>query len=376
MHKRRFIWLTLLLAVGLLLPATPALADGDPPDGDGVVIWNEDYILGEDEQLDGDLVVFNGDVTLESGSRVTGSVVVWNGDANVEGTVEEDLIVSGGDIYLGESARVQGDVVCSWDCDVEQEKEAHVDGRIVEGIPLRDLRLDRWRGFPRPPVTLPSPPTSWVSGPKQVLGWVLGVMRDVVGILVIAAVAGLVALIWPHQTRQVGNTVVKAPWPSFGMGLLTLAAATALIIILAITICLSPFAALAALALGAAGLFGWIGVGILVGERLLQTLQTPENKTEIAPMWAAGLGTLLITLIGVGLSAAFCLAVFGWVMIFALGCLGLGAVVLTRFGTAAYAPPRPTPSPPTLATGKEPEPPEPQEEAESSESPEEESNET
>ncbi|MEE9617628.1 MAG: polymer-forming cytoskeletal protein [Anaerolineae bacterium] len=398
MHKQRFIWLILLLAAGLLLPTAPALADGDPPgDDNGVVIWNEDYTLSEGERLDGDLVVFNGDVTLEVGSRVEGSVVIWNGSANVEGTVEGDLIVSGGDIYLGKSARVQGDVVCSWNCELEQEEEARVDGSIVEGIPMQGLRLERWRTLPRTLIPVPSPPTSWVSGPGQVLAWTLRVMRDVVGILVIAAVAGLVALIWPHQTTQVGRAVVEAPWPSFGVGLLTTVAATTLIIALAITICLSPFAALVALSLGAAGLFGWIGVGAVVGERLLQAL----NARGIAPLWTAGLGTLLITLIGMGLSAAFCLAPFGWLMIFVLGCLGLGAVVLTRFGTTAYAPPRPTPSPPVpapvpvekpevppaeeveeeeaelaespsppapmLATDEEPEPSESQEETESSE---------
>jgi hypothetical protein len=161
--------------------------------------------------------------------------------------------------------------------------------------------------------------------------------------------------------------------------LLTVGAATALIIVLAITVCLSPLAALAALGLGAAGLFGWIGVGTLVGERLLQAL----NARGIAPIWAAGLGTLLITLISTGLSAAFCLAPFGWLMVFVLGCLGLGAVVLTRFGTTDYVPStalrqssgqgsgqrpsHPTSPPPVLAPVEEPELYEPQEEAESSE---------
>ena len=55
-------------------------------------------------------------------------------------------------------------------------------------------------------------------------------------------------------------------------------------------------------------------------------------------LWAAGLGTLLITLVGVGLSSAFCLAPLGWLVMIILGCLGLGAVVLTRFGTMPYTP--------------------------------------
>ena len=127
--------------------------------------------------------------------------------------------------------------------------------------------------------------------------------------------------------------------------MLTMVAATVIAIALAITICLSPVAILAALALGAAGLFGWIGIGAVVGERLLQAL----NARETAPLWAAGLGTLLITLIGTGLSIAFCLAPIGWLMMFVLGCLGLGAVVLTRFGTTTYVP----------ATGSGPRPPRP-----------------
>lgn len=325
----QFAICSLLLFGGLLLPATPALADGGPPGDDGVVIWDEDYTLEEDERLDGDLVVFNGDATLEAGSRVEGSVVIWNGGARVEGTIEGDLVVSGGDIYLADSAWVERDVVCSWNCDVEQEEGARVDGRIVEDVPLLDFLFEDWHGFP---VSVPSPPTFWGSGPERVLDWVLRAVRDAVGILVVAVVAGLVALIWPHQTARVGQTVVEAPWPSFGIGLLTAAAAIVLIIALAITICLAPLSALTALALGTAGLFGWIGIGALVGERLLQALKA----REIAPLWAAGLGTLLITLISTGLSAALCLAPIGWLVVFILGCLGLGAVVLTRFGTTPY----------------------------------------
>ena len=374
MYKRWLIGLTALLAGLLLFPAAPALADGDPPNDDGTVIWNEDYTLEEDDWLDGDLIVFNGDVTLEPGSHVEGSVIIWNGSAEVDGTVERDLVVSGGDIALGDSARVKGNIVCSWSCDLDQEPGAQVDGGIVEGIPVPDLQIDRVPPAPR----IPSLPALWDAGPGRVLDWTVRAVRTLVAIVVIGAVAGLVALIWPQQTAQVGRTVADAPGPSLGIGLLTSIAGTAFIIALAITICLSPVAVLAALALSAAGLFGWIAVGAVVGERLMRAL----NVQQIAPMWAAGLGALLITLIGTGLSAAFCLAPIGWLMIFALGSVGLGAVVLTRFGTTAYtgstsaapippgpAPPPPAPSPPegpglSADLGSEvegPEPPEPPE---------------
>jgi hypothetical protein len=362
MHKRRWIWLTVLLAGALFLPATPALADGGPPGDDGIVIWNEDYTLEESERLAGDLVVFNGDVTLESDSHVAGSVIVWNGNATVDGTVEKDLVVSGGDATLGASAWVKRDVVCTWNCDLEQEEGARVDGNITEGLPVQGLRLDRWRDLTLPLPAAPAPLTFWSASPGRILGWLLRAIRGVTAILVVAAVAGLVALIWPHQTAQVGRAMVSAPWHSLGLGLLTSVVATALIVALAITVCLSPVAALAALALGVAGLFGWIAVGALVGERLLQAL----NVRGVAPLWAASLGTLLVTLIGMGLSAAFCLAPLGWLTIIALGCLGLGAVVLTRFGTMPYTPStasgcglsHPTPPSPMPPPAEAPEPPE------------------
>jgi hypothetical protein len=132
-----------------------------------------------------------------------------------------------------------------------------------------------------------------------------------------------------------------------------------LIIALAITICLSPAAALIALALGVAGLFGWVAIGARVGRRLLEAL----GAGRIEPLWVAGLGTLIITLITVGLSAAFCLAPLGWLLMVVIGCFGLGAVVLTRFGTTPYVPGQrretPEPPPPPPATEGTAEPPSP-----------------
>jgi hypothetical protein len=189
----------------------------------------------------------------------------------------------------------------------------------------------------------------WLSGPEQLLRWILRIIRGLVTILVIAATGGVVALIWPQATAQVGRTAFESPGASLGVGFLTIVAAIALIIALAITICLSPVAALVALLLGAAGLLGWVAIGARVGERLLGAL----GAGEVAPLWVAGLGTLVITLITVGLTAGFCLAPLGWVLMFVIGCFGLGAVVLTRFGTTEYVPGQrreadEPPSPPAL----------------------------
>jgi len=337
MTRRLLIWLTVIVLGALWLPTTTVTAASEQPD-DGVVIWNEDYVLGEDETLDGDLVVFNGDVTLESGSRVSGDVVVWNGNADVGGVVEGNLVTSNGDIELDDEAHVQGDVVCTWNCDIAQEEGTRIDGDIIEGPSLRGVPFGEL-GQPSLRIEAPSfePERFWMSGPERILDWIFGIVRRLVTVLVIAAIGGVVALIWPKATAQVGGTVFESPGTSLGIGFLTIIAGLALVLVLAITICLSPAAALVALALSAAGLFGWIAIGARIGERLLRAL----NADEIAPLWSAGLGTLIITLITVGLSSAFCLSPLGWLLVFVIGCFGLGAVVLTRFGTTPYVPGQP-----------------------------------
>jgi hypothetical protein len=369
--RRWYILIMLLLAACALVPAAPALADGGPPDpgNEGTVIWNEDYTLEEGEELEGDLIVFNGDVTLEEDSQVEGAVIVWNGSATIDGSITGDLVVSIGDIHLGPTASVDGQVVCTWNCDVKQDEGAQVGGGVFEANPWEAFRFDYERGTPIP---VPSPISFWASAPGQALGWILKLVRTVAAILVVAAVAGLVALIWPQPTAQIGHTVIKAPWQSLGIGFLAVVAATVLVVVLAITICLSPIALLAALALGAAGLFGWIGVGAVVGERVLQALKA----REIEPMWAAALGTLVVTAISSGLSIAFCLAPLGWLATLIVGCMGLGAVALTRFGTTAYTPTTgsavPPTSPPLPPAPPELTPAEEVEEAEPVESPEDE----
>ena len=332
MHKHKIISLTFAVLCVLMTTVAPVLAQEDPPQSDGQFIWNDDYTLEAGERVEGDLVVFNGDVVLKDGSSVEGSVVVWNGNADVDGRIDGELVVSNGDIALKDDARIDGNVVCSWSCDIEQNEGARVGGSIIENAPLGD---SQFATGDRIHIPIPGVPrvTFWGSAPGQALGWVFKAFRGIASVLVMAVIGGLVALMWPGPTERVGRTVTEQPLPSLGIGLLASAAATVLIIALAITICLSPIALLGMLLLGAAVLFGWISLGALLGERLLKALKAEE----VAPLWAAALGTLILTAVTGGLSSFFCLAPLGWLASFLLGTAGLGAVALTRFGTMQYA---------------------------------------
>jgi len=123
-------------------------------------------------------------------------------------------------------------------------------------------------------------------------------------------------------------------------------------LVLAITILLIPVSLIGIVLLLVAGLFGWIAVGLEVGKRLAEAF-----KWELQAPAAAGMGTLVLTLVVGGLGLFPCV---GWLAPFLVASIGLGAVMLTRFGSREYAsgaaavtaapkpklPPPPPPEPP------------------------------
>lgn len=335
MKKQLAICSVLGIALVLLLPVAPVAAKGPRPD-DGITIINEDHTLGPGEAVNGDLVVFNGDATLETGSRVTGSVFVWSGDADISGTVDGDLVVAQGSIYLTDDATVAGDVVCTWGCDLDREDGARVDGNVVEGSPVLVPQLVPLPDMvPLPEIPSDLGPTRIVgTGVRSLVGWVFRIVRAFAAMVVLAVVAGVVAVVLPRQTAEAGRTTLSAPGQSLGIGILTVIAGVVVTIGLAITICFSPLAVLLALALGIASLFGWIAIGHVVGQRLLEA----AGAQDPAPVWSAALGTLLISMVTmfVGVVGVSCLNVIASAVSVIVGFVGLGAVVLSRFGTRPY----------------------------------------
>jgi hypothetical protein len=139
---------------------------------------------------------------------------------------------------------------------------------------------------------------------------------------------------------MIGEAAQVAPFPSIGVGFLTFFV-SALLIPLLVVICIGiPVAILLGLALAAASIYGWIVMGILVGERLLRAAKVQEPEA----LGSALLGVFLITLIS---ATPLCI---GFLFTLAVASWGLGAVILTRFGTIPY---QPTSTGRSLSTGEE-----------------------
>jgi cytoskeletal protein CcmA (bactofilin family) len=358
-----------ILAVLMLSLATPVFAQGGH-ERPGQVTFGSDVRLEAGDVITGDTLLFGGDLRMADGSRVEGNVVVFGGYGEIDGEVDGDVAFIGGNVSLGPTAKINGDVA-SVGGQIERAEGAYVRGQIIETthfnfgrvyIPQIGPivpRLEYGQGVGFDPL-------------NRLFRIMLGFARGLMVALVISAIGLLVVLFLPDQTRVVGETVRQATPTSFGLGLLTMIVGITVIVLLAITICLSPVSLLVALALVLATLYGWIVVGYLLGQRMLRAIQ--KNGDQPTPVASALVGIFTVTLVQqwlMVLGQIPCLGFFFWLLGAGLWLLvagtGLGAVVLSRFGTQRYTggtaprtpppalpptpPPQPAPSePPSAAT--------------------------
>jgi len=355
---KKLLNVTLLLILMLTL-ATPAFAQ-DGHEQPGQVIFGSDRYLEPGDILEGDLVIFGGSLRMADGSRIEGDAVVFGGQVEVNGAIEGDLAVIGGKVELGPTARVEGDVA-SIGGQLTIDENAYVRGEVIE---TTQFDFDQ---IPSPFLrAVPPPPEIGRRGfePFSLFFRIMtGFAQGLVVALVLAGIGLLVVLFLPAHTQVVAQTIRQVTPASFGVGLLTLIVGITLMLLLFITCCLIPVGLLVALALVLATLYGWIVVGYLLGERALRAIQ--KEGGEHSPTVTTLVGILLVTLIQQGLMALSnlpCLGFFFWLigagMWLLVAATGLGAVVLTRFGTQPYTgtsrPPTPPPALPPTAE-KEPE---------------------
>jgi len=329
---KRLVMVLMLAALLLALPATalaaPALQEG----GEGKVVMGGVYTLGPGQSLNEDLVILGGVATLADGSTVNGDVAVIGGALTANGTINGDVAAVGAAVTIGSQAVVTGDVQ-SFAAAVTRAEGAQVQGQVITGqirqpdFPLAPLGPS----IPlSPSMMLPSKAQMFSSTPLWAMG-ASGLMQGVgyiVQALLMAGLAVLVVMLWPKPTLRSSRAIAAAPWSAAGVGVLTGIVMPVLLLILALTICLIPLATIGLLLFIAAIIFGWIGVGYEIGVRLARAF-----KWSLEPAPAAGLGTLLIWAVANGIAFIPCI---GWLAPLVVGAVGLGGVLLTRFGRQDY----------------------------------------
>jgi hypothetical protein len=296
---------------------------------DDQVVFGNTFILRSGDVLDGNLIVFGGNVELESGSMVDGDVVVFGGIINADGLITGSVVGLGGPVYLGGTAVVEGEVV-SAGSPINQSAGAVIEGEIVD-LSQGPFLFD-----------FPGGVQTWPDGtqlPRMDWGWnpLVRIVHFLLWLIVGAVVATLMLLFVPDHTERVAYAAVNSPLHSLGIGLLVAVVFVPLVIILSfvmiillITICLLPFFLLVVIfAAVLAWAFGLIALGYEVGMRLNKGL-----NRDWAPPVSAGIGTFLLLLVVYGLEIV--IPCVGWTFPALVGLLGLGAVLLSRFGTRIY----------------------------------------
>ena len=311
----------------LLLPTRSAHALSGP--ADGRVVIGQNYTLKSGDTLDGDLVVIGGEAAIETSARVNGDVVIIGGNLKLDGNVTGNAVVIGGLTSLSEKASLGGDMVTVGGS-LQRAEGAQIGGNVVTNLPPPTIQLPTAPQAVTPP-TPPTPPTpKFDFGP---VGKAAGVFFQALGL---AALAMLLTIFLHPQLDRVAQAVVSQPFISGSIGLLTAFLAPITLVILVITLILIPVALAAVVLLVLAWLFGIIAFGMEVGDRFTKAI----HQTW-APVLSAGFGTFLLAIVVGTVNLIPCI---GWVAPLIIGFMGLGAAVITMFGT------RPIPHPALVAS--------------------------
>ena len=316
-------WLRWSILAGLLLWmtfATPA-AQAKTVQGDKVVIGGA-YVLPAGQALEGNLVVVGGEATVEHDARVTGDARVMGGLLRLAGTLEGDLSLTGGKAVV--SGEIDGDVkivggVLVLGPDAVVKGEVQPIGGEIRRAPQSQAEIAPDDAFEPPFVANEMPPFHRTPF-HTALRWVGKAFLALLRAIALAVLAGVVFLLPDGLARDAIAKMEAAPLVTGGLGLLIFALLPVVVVALAITLVLIPLAVVVIVVAAVAVLYGWLALGLYLGEKMLEPLQQSWH-----PAGAAALGTFVLTLLAALVNVVPCV---GWVPGFLAAAWGLGAVSL------------------------------------------------
>jgi len=343
---------------------------------DSQIVVGNSLTVEEDEVAD-EAVVFGGSLYVLG--KVAGDAAAIGGSVIISGEVTGDVAAVGGDLTVESGGEILGDAV-SVGGEVDIDDDARVRGQIIE-VPFGpNLRFGAWPGaiFKG---------RHWWGDPEEMFHlspWNVATkfMWKTFGLIVLGLLACLVLLVARQPLERVQQKAAMEPWKSGLVGLLTQILFGPLLLLVILILCISiigiPLLLLVpffVLALVLVAFLGYCGVALGIG----RFLQSRFGWQLDNPYFVLLLGVLAIQiwcfisdLLDFGWGPLWFFAVmfgiFGVLVKSVAWTVGLGAGVLTRFGTAttwgsrgpaSYAPVPPVsglepeefpepPAPPTL----------------------------
>lgn len=290
-------------------------------------------------------VRIGGSVTVHEDEYVTEPVVAVGGSVTVLGRVDDDVVAVGGSVRLGPHARVRGDVTAVGG-GIDQEPGAWIGGSVNEvGFGVGSFHFEPWA------VGLP-----WWSGHEMFSGSfkLLGTILRVSLVLLLAMVVALVAA---RPVERIAERATREPWVSGFVGLLAqllfVPVLVLTVVVLAISIIGIPLLVLVplgVLAFLAAFLVGFTGLALRIGSWAAPG-RSPFVALAVGVVLVAAVTLLarLLALLPVPLwPITWVVALAGFLIEYVVWTMGLGAALLTRFGTRGASPPPASTQPPPV----------------------------
>lgn len=245
------------------------------------------------------------DVTIERGTRVK-SVVSINGQVTVSGTVDGNVIAIGDSVVLTRDAVVEGNVISVGGI-IVQGKGAEVTGSATEinssniSDIITTMLSDEWEGW------------SWI---QAIFSITLFFCTLLIGLILI--------VLLPKHIRRVSGAILTHAWKSTWWGILGLILVVPLAVLLTISVIGIVLIPLEIILVTCGGFMGLIAVSRLIGEKVYALFKKTGQPLLRETFW----GLIILWLIG-------WIPVIGWMIKVCAMTIGLGAVIFTRFGTAA-----------------------------------------
>jgi hypothetical protein len=249
------------------------------------------------------IVRIGSDVMIEADQRVH-SVVAIGGQITVSGTVEMSVVAVGGSVVLTKTAVVKGNVV-SLGGVIVMARDADVHGDLTE-INSNNLY-----------ETL----TTALSSEWEGWSWLFAVISLSI-FLVIMVLALLIAALLPKPVRIVSEAISENTFKVILCGILGLVLIAPLAVLLAISVVGIALIPLEVIFVVCSVLFGFIAVGRFVGAKLLRLVKRSEPGIVQETLW----GLIILWLVG-------WIPYVGWMVKAIAIVIGLGATLVSRFGT-------------------------------------------
>ncbi len=252
---------------------------------------------------DKNIVKIGSDVTIEKGQKVH-SVVAIGGQITVSGAVEKSVVAVGGSVVLTKTAVVKGNVI-SLGGVIVMARDAEVRGDLTE------INSDN----------LYETLTTALSSEWEGWSWIFAVISLSI-FLVILVLALLIAALLPKPVRIVSEAIRENTFKVILCGILGLVLIAPLALLLTISVVGIALIPLEVIFVVCSVLLGFIAVGQLIGAKLFRLLKRSEPGIVRETFW----GLVILWLIG-------WIPYVGWMVKAIAIVIGLGATLVSRFGT-------------------------------------------